>query len=154
MKACPGVKVLSSNQYGGATMETAYSTAENMLAPYKKADGSIDVQGIFSSNESTTFGMLRALQGNGWAGKVHFVGFDSSPKLIEGLEKGEIDGLILQNPFMMGYLGVKTVVASLNQQPVEKKVDTGETLVTRDNMNQPEIKELLSPDLKKWLDAE
>lgn len=148
---CPGIKVLSENQFGGATTESAFQASEGLLTRFKAPDGSLGIDGIFCSNESTTFGMLRALQDNGWAGKVRLVGFDSSQKLIEGLEKGEIDGLILQNPFQMGYLGVTTVVAHLKKQPYEKKVDTGETLVTRENMDRPEIRELLSPDLNKWL---
>ena len=82
---------------------------------------------------------------------MKLVGFDSSSKLIEAMAAGQLDGLILQNPFQMGYLGVKSIVAYLNKQPIEKRVDTGETLVTRENMNQPEIRELLAPDLKKWL---
>jgi ribose transport system substrate-binding protein len=147
----PGIKVVSSNQYGGATTESAYQASENMLATLKAADGSLKIQGIFCPNESTTFGMLRTLQDGQWAGKVKFVGFDSSAKLIEALQSGQINGLILQNPFQMGYLGVKTIVANLNGQPVEKKVDTGATLVTKENMDKPEIKELLAPNLDQWL---
>ena len=70
-------------------------------------------QGIFTPNESTTFGMLRALQNAGLAGKVRFVGFDSSDKLVQGLRDGQIDALVLQNPVHMGYLGVKTMVRHL-----------------------------------------
>ncbi len=151
VKACPGLEVVSDNQYAGVTTETAYQVSENLLARFKNPDGSLGIDGIFCPNESTTFGMLRALQDGGWAGKIKFVGFDSSSKLIEALAAGQLDGLILQNPFQMGYLGVKTIAAYLNKQPFEKQVDTGETLVTKENMNQPEIKELLSPDLKKWL---
>jgi len=155
IKACPGIQVVSDNQYAGVTTETAFQTSENLLARFKNPDGSLGIDGIFCPNESTTFGMLRALQEGGWAGsakgKIKFIGFDSSLKLIEALQAGQINGLILQNPFQMGYLGVKTIVAHLNHQPIEKRVDTGETLVTRENMDQPEIKELLSPDLKKWL---
>lgn len=152
MKKFPQLQVVSDNQYGGVTTETAFQASENLLARLTAPDGSLTIDGIFSSNESTTFGMLRALQDGGWAGQVKFVGFDSSAKLIEAMRTGQINGLILQNPFQMGYLGVKTVAAFLNHQPVEKRVDTGETLATPENMDQPEIKELLAPDLKKWLD--
>ncbi|MEO5367079.1 MAG: substrate-binding domain-containing protein [Magnetococcus sp. WYHC-3] len=146
----PGIQVVSANQYGGATKDSAYKVSENLLNPLKDK-GRLTVDGIFCPNESTTFGMLRALQNAGLAGKVFFVGFDSSEKLVEALKKGEINGLILQNPVKMGYLGVKTLVAHLRGEKVEKRVDTGVGLVTRENMEQPEIKELLSPDLNKWL---
>lgn len=146
-----GVRVASSNQYGGATTESAYRASENLLAPYKK-DGGLTVDGIFCPNESTTFGMLRALQDAGLAGKVAFVGFDSSELLVAGLEKGEIAALVLQDPFKMGYLGVKTMVEHLKGGKVPKRVDTGVYLVNRHNMKQPDTRELLAPDFKKWLE--
>lgn len=146
----PEIQVVSSNQFAGATTETAYRTSENVLAPFKTPDGRLAIDGIFCPNESSTFGMLRALQDASLAGKVRFMGFDSSPKLIEALEKGDLDGLILQNPFKMGYLGVKTMVDYLKNQSYENFIDTGVTLVTRENMNQSEIHELIMPDLSQW----
>lgn len=151
MAAAPGITVASASQYGGATTETAYKASENLLAPFRRAGGTLSVDGIFTPNESTTFGMLRALQDAGLAGSVAFMGFDSSPKLIEALERAELNGLVLQNPFRMGYLGVRTLADHLKGEPVGRKIDTGVTLVTRDIMNQPEIRELLSPDLTRWL---
>ncbi|MFN8220019.1 MAG: substrate-binding domain-containing protein [Fimbriimonadales bacterium] len=144
MKENPGITVVSDNQYAGATVETAQKASENLLAPLKGADGKLSIDGIYTPNESSTFGMLRTLQDNGWAGKVKFVGFDASAKLIEGLTKGEINGLIVQNPFNMGYLGVKTLVASLKKETVEKRIDTGATLVTKENMAQPDIEKLIT----------
>jgi ribose transport system substrate-binding protein len=149
--AAPGITVVSASQYGGATTETAYQASENLLAPFRGAGGKLSVDGIFTPNESTTFGMLRALQDAGLAGSVVFLGFDSSAKLIEALDKGELKGLVLQNPFRMGYLGVRTLADHLKGGKVEQKIDTGVTLATRENMNQPEIRELLSPDLSHWL---
>ena len=107
MKA-KGIEVVSSNQYGGATTETAYKASENLLAPHKTAEG-IGIDGIFACNESTTFGMLRALQDAKLAGKVKFIGFDSSEKLVDALGKKELNALVLQDPMNMGYLGVKTI---------------------------------------------
>ncbi|MEJ5296978.1 MAG: substrate-binding domain-containing protein [Armatimonadota bacterium] len=146
----PGIRVVSANQYGGATTESAYRASENLLAPLKKG-GKLDIDGIFCPNESTTFGMLRALQDSKLAGTVRFIGFDSSEKLVQALSAGEIDALVLQDPFKMGYLGVKTLVDHLNGKEVPRRVDTGVTLVTRQNMQQPEIQQLLKPDLDQWL---
>ncbi|BCW97905.1 MAG: hypothetical protein KatS3mg024_0732 [Armatimonadota bacterium] len=146
----PGIQVVSANQYGGATTESAYRASENLLAPLKKG-GKLVIDGIFCPNESTTFGMLRALQDSKLAGTVRFVGFDSSEKLVQALSSGEIDALVLQDPFKMGYLGVKTLVDHLNGKEVPRRVDTGVTLVTRQNMQQPEIQQLLKPDLDQWL---
>jgi ribose transport system substrate-binding protein len=151
MKETPGIEVVSSNQYGGATTESAYKASENMLGRFKGADGTVALDGIFACNESTAFGMLRALQDGGYAGKIKFVGFDSSAKLIEALKSGEMNATIVQNPFKMGYLGVKTIVASLNGETVDKRIDTGAYLVTKENMDQPEIAEILNPPLDKYL---
>lgn len=150
MAKAPGLKVLSSNQYGGATTESAQKASENLLAPYTKG-GKLGVDGIFCPNESTTFGMLRALQDARFAGKVKFIGFDSSQKLVDALKAGELHALVLQDPMNMGYLGVKTMVAALKGETVEKRLSTGETLVTAKNMNEPKIQALLMPDFKQWL---
>lgn len=141
----PGIQVLSADQYAGPTTESAAKASENLLSRFKKPDGSLDLDGIYCPNESSTFGMLRVLQDNGWAGKVHFVGFDSSAKLLEGLQKGQIDGLVVQNPRKMGYLGVKTIEAALTKKPYDKQIDTGATLVTKDNMTTPDIAKLIAP---------
>jgi ribose transport system substrate-binding protein len=151
MKAGPGLQVVSSNQYGGADVESAYKKSEALLGGYKQPDGTLGVDGIFCPNESTSFAMLRVLQDNGWAGHVRFVGFDSSDNLAKGLRDGQVDALILQDPVRMGYLGVKTMVAHLHGQPVDRRIDTGVHVITRDNMAEPELKELLQPDLSKWL---
>jgi ribose transport system substrate-binding protein len=149
MKANPAIEVVSANQYGGADVEGAYKKAESLLSTYKKPDGSLGIDGIFTPNESVSFAMLRVLQDNGWAGKVKFVGFDASPNLVKGLRDGDIDGLVVQDPVHMGYMAVKTMVSHLKGQPVEKWIDTGVHVATKDNMNTPEIKALLEPDLKK-----
>ncbi|HRF59940.1 MAG TPA: substrate-binding domain-containing protein [Fimbriimonadaceae bacterium] len=145
IKKHPEIEVVSANQYAGATTESAQKAAENLLAPLKKDDGSLGVDGIFTPNESSTFGMLRVLQDSQWAGKVKFVGFDASQKLVDGLKAGELQGLILQNPEKMGYLGVKTMVEHLKGTKVEKRIDTGAVLVTQENMEQPDVAKLLAP---------
>jgi len=139
-KEFPGLNFLVKDQYAGATTETAFQLSENLLSRFPK------VQGIFTPNESSTFGMLRALQEYGLAGKVPFVGFDSSPKLIQGLRDGHINGLIHQNPVKMGYLGVTLMVKHLRGETIPKIVDTGVYLVTRENMDEPEIHALIAPD--------
>lgn len=147
----PDIEVVSSNQYGGATTESAYAASENLLAPFRRSDGGLSIDGIFCPNESTAFAMLRALQDSGLAGKVKYVGFDSSERLVQGLANGEIQGLVLQDPINMGYLGVKTLMAHLRGESVEKLIDTGSQVATPENMNAPRIKNLLEPDFKKWL---
>lgn len=141
----PGIRIVSSNQYGGANAEEAFKKAESLLGTFP------DLDGIFCPNESTTFGMLRALQTTGQAGKTKFVGFDSSEKLIDALAKGELHGLVVQDPLNMGYTGVKTLVAYLRGEPVPTQIDTGSAVATPENRNEPRMRELLSPPLEKYL---
>jgi ribose transport system substrate-binding protein len=142
----PGITIVSSDQYAGPTRETAKRASENLLNRFGG-----NLQGVFTSNESATIGMLLALQDIGKAGKIHHVGFDSSQILIDAMRAHQLDGIAVQNPMRMGYLGVKTMVAYLRQKPVEKKIDTGVTLVTPENLDQPAMKDILSPPIAKYL---
>ena len=141
----PDITLVDPKRYAGPTRATAQEASENLLT----ADS--NVQGIFCPNESSTFGMLLALRSRGLTGKIHFVGFDASPGLVEALAKGELDGLVVQNPMKMGYTGVKTAVDHLQGQSVPLVQDTGVVLVTKETMEQPQYKELLSPDLSTYL---
>jgi ribose transport system substrate-binding protein len=149
MKAHPEVNVVSSNQYGGATTESAFATSESLLAAQKASAGGVG--GVFAPNESTTFGMLLALRKANLAGKIHLVGFDASDKLSQALGTGDIDALVVQDPFRIGELSVKTMAELLHGDPVQKRIDTGATLVNKANLNDPAVQTLLHPDLKKWL---
>jgi ribose transport system substrate-binding protein len=143
------ITVVSDNQYGGATTESAFFASENLLAALKAAEGGVD--GIFCPNESTTFGMLLALQKAGLTGKIKLVGFDASEKLVKGVADGVIDALVVQSPFSMGELAVHAIVDQLRNKPPEKRIDTGVRVVTKADLGDPAVKELLYPDLKKWL---
>jgi ribose transport system substrate-binding protein len=149
MKANPNVQVVSSNQYVGTDVEDAYKRTESILSSYKKPDGSLSIDGIFCANESSCFAAMRVLKDNGWSGKLHFVGFDVSDNLMKGLEDGTIDGLVLQDPVKMGYLAIKTLVAHITGEKVERRIDTGVQVATPQNMKQPEIDALLHPELAK-----
>jgi ribose transport system substrate-binding protein len=151
LKGQPGIEIVSSNQYGGADVEGAYKKGESLLSTLKTPDGRLSIDGIFCPNESVSFAMMRVLQDNGWAGKVRFIGFDASDNLVKGLRDGHLDGIVLQDPVRMGYLGVKTLVDHIKGVKVERRIDTGVRIVTRDTMDTPEMKELMQPDLKKWL---
>jgi ribose transport system substrate-binding protein len=137
IKKSPGIQVILQNRYGGATADEAKTAALNNLDFLKQADG------IYCPNESTTFGMLLALRQNNLAGKKKFVGFDTSPQLIEGLNKGEINGLIAQNPRKMGHDAVVACVKAIKGEKVEPRIDTGATLVTKENLNTPDVQKTL-----------
>lgn len=144
-KEFPGIQVVSDNQHAGPTTESGMQAAQRLLSQFP------NIQGFYCPNESSTFGTLRALEEDGRAGKIIFVGFDSSEKLVQGMREGKIHGLALQNPLKMSYLGVKTMVSHLRGEKVEQKIDTGVVMVTPENMDQPDIKEVLLPDLSQYL---
>ncbi len=142
----PGIELVSIDQYAGATRDTAKRASENLLNRFGD-----EVQGIFTPNESATAGMLLALQDIGKAGKVTFVGFDSSQVFIDAMRANQLHGIVVQNPFNMGYLGVRSIIDHLQGKPVEKRIDTGVTMVTRDNLDSAEIQTLIHPPLDQYL---
>ncbi len=137
-----GLEVVSDEQHGGATRESAQTASENLLTRFKAGDG-LSIQGIFCPNESTAFGMMKALQNGKLTSKVKFVGFDSSKELLEAVTAGEIEGLVLQNPTNMGKLAVENMVKVLKGGTIEKRIDTGAILVDKANMESEEVKALL-----------
>jgi ribose transport system substrate-binding protein len=146
-KKSAGLKLISSDQYAGATRETAYQASQNLLNRHGK-----EVDGIFCPNETATIAMTKALRDIGRAGgKVQMVGFDSGSQSVLDLKNGDVQGLIVQDPLKMGYLGVMTLVQHLQGKPVEKRIDTGVFLITKDNMSQPDVAALLAPPIAKYL---
>lgn len=147
LKKFSGIKVISSDQHAGATRELAYQTAQNLLNRYGR-----EVNGIFCPSEPTTIAMTKALRDLGLAGgKVKMIGFDAGSQSVLDLEHGDVQALVVQNPMKMGYLAVTTAVKSLKGEKVERRIDTGVWVVTKENMEQPEIKELLHPPLDEYL---
>jgi ribose transport system substrate-binding protein len=144
-KNYPGITVISSDQHAGPTRDTAKRVAENLLNRHA------DLQGIFCVNESSAAGMLLALQDLGRAGKVTFMGFDAHPVFVEAMGKGQMAGFVLQNPFDMGYLAVKTAVQHLQGQKVPAVLDTGVSVVTPENVNTPEMRARLEPPVDEYL---
>lgn len=146
-KEFPDIKLISSDQYAGPTRETGYQAAQNLLNRFGR-----DVNGVFAPCEPPTIAMAKALRDIGKAdGKVKMIGFDAGSQSVADLKSGDVQGLIVQNPVLMGYKGVMTMVEHLQGKKVEKRIDTGVVLVTPENAEQPEIKELLYPPLEKYL---
>jgi ribose transport system substrate-binding protein len=143
----PNIELISTNQYSGATRDSAYQAAQNLLNRFGR-----EVNGIFAPCEPVTIGLMLALKDYGKAGgAVKLVGFDSGARSVEGLKNGDVQGLVVQNPVRMGYLGVTTMVDHLEGKKVNKVIDTGVRLATPENMNDAEINELLYPPIDKYL---
>ena len=144
VKKHSGIEVLSSEQYGGATVGESLNASKNLLLRFS---GDKQPDGIYCPNQSTTYGMLQALEQNGLAGKIKFVGFDPSLALVEALKKGSLVGIVAQDPYRMGKLSVETAVKAVKGEPVEKITDTGSAWVTAANLDTPEIQAVVKPQL-------
>jgi ribose transport system substrate-binding protein len=146
-KKFPKIQILSSDQHTGATRENTYQAAQNLLSRYGK-----EVDGMFAPCEPVTIGVTMALRNIGRAnGQVKLVGFDAGTQSVEALKRGDVQGLVLQNPVKMGYLSVMTLVESLRGKKPLKRIDTGVVVATAENMDTPEMKELLYPPLDQYL---
>ncbi len=138
------IQIVTKKRNSKTTVDDAQAAGESMIEELKTAAG------IFCPNEMTTEGMLRALRGAGLTTKIKFVGFDTSELLLEGLKKGEIDALMAQDPTRMGYFAVKSIVDHIRGASVPPVTDTGVRVVTKENINDPEIQKLIAlPTLVK-----
>jgi ribose transport system substrate-binding protein len=106
------------------------------------------LRGIFASNLIMAQGAGQAVAENKVADTLKLVGFDSDDKLIKLLKDGTITALVVQDPFRMGYDGVKTALAASKGESVPATVDTGANLITKENMDSPRSQELLNPKIK------
>jgi ribose transport system substrate-binding protein len=139
-------RLVSDNVYALATVETATAAARPLLS---RLDGQID--GIFAPNESSAVGMLSSLRSLSLNKKIHLFGFDSSEQLLQAVREGDVDGLIVQDPYRMGYLGVWTVVQYLEGVDVRgdgKPLSTGENVVTRENLDDDKTLQLFDPAMQ------
>ena len=147
LKKFPDIQLISSDQHAGATRELAYQASQNLLNRFGR-----EVNGIFCPNETATIAMTKALRDIGRAGgQVKLVGFDSGTQSVLDLKNGDVQALVVQDPLKMGYLGVMTLMQHLEGKPVEKRIDTGVSLVTKANMSEPEMAALLAPPIAKYL---
>jgi ribose transport system substrate-binding protein len=147
MAKFPGIKMISDDQYAGVTVETAYQNSQNLLNRFGN-----EVNGVFCVTEPTTIAMTKALRDIGKAGgKVKMLGFDSGSQSVLDMKNGDVQALVVQNPLYMGYLSVTTMVKHLQGEKVESRIDTGVVLATPENMEKPEVKDLLNPPFDKYL---
>ena len=130
---------LAAVQYSQSDVATAMAVTENILTAQP------GLKGIFAANEAGAIGAAQAVAARNLQGKVKLVAFDASPNEIMALKAGVIQALIVQNPFGMGYQGVRSAVMAIRSEPVEKRIDTGVTVITMENYQQPEIQKLLYP---------
>lgn len=134
----PNIKLVST-LYSQSDAAISMNVTQDMMT------SNPELKGIFVASEPGAIGSAQAVKAAGKAGKVKLVAFDASDQEIAHLQDGTIQALVVQNPFQMGYKGVKAAIDHIEGRPVEKRIDTGVTVVTMENFNQPEIQKLLYP---------
>src|SRR5712692_7138386 len=143
-KEFPAIRIVA-RQFGMSDRAKSLAVAEDILTAQTA------LHGIFASNEPGSVGAAQALKSRQLAGKIKLVAFDSSPTLVDDLKGGVIDSLIVQDPFTIGYTAVKAVVAKLRGETPQRRIDLQARLLTGADLDKPEVKQLLNPDLDKYL---
>jgi ribose transport system substrate-binding protein len=141
-KESPDIQIVDAKYPNPPTMDKARDVTQDMLTRNP------DIDALFACNATTAGGALTALQEfQQGPKKIKMVGFDAWPMVVDGLAKGDLDSLIIQNPYKMGYEGVKAIIRHAKGESVPKEVDTGVELVTRERLSDPKIKELLDSQI-------
>jgi ribose transport system substrate-binding protein len=136
----PNIELIVPEDEAGATVDSAQKASERVLSNQP------DLDGIFTVNESSTTGMLQALRNLGRVRQVKLVGFDGSALLVDALRSGELEGLVLQDPFDMGYRSVLRAIDALQgRRPQEPVLHTNLQLATRANVDTPTIRAMYQP---------
>lgn len=141
-KEFPGIQIVQK-LYGMADRAKSMAAAENILTAHA------DLNGIFCSTEPSASGAILALKGRGRNGKVKLVGFDVNDAMIEEMRAGTLDATVLQDPFKMGFEAVRTVVDKINGKTPDKRIDLPAVVVTKANLDSPEMQRLVKPELKQ-----
>jgi ribose transport system substrate-binding protein len=136
IKNTPGLKYLGV-EYSNDKPEVAAAKTTALLAAHP------DLVGIFGTNLFSAEGAATGLRSAGASKKVKIVGFDAGPKQVEDLEQGIVQALIAQKPADIGKAGVEQAIAALKGEPVQKTIGTGFVVVTKDNMNDPDVQPFL-----------
>jgi len=139
-KEFPGIQI-AARQYGMSDRSKARTAAENILT------AQADIAGIFGSSEPSSVGVALALKARGLSGKVKLVAFDSSEGMVEDLQGGTIQAMVVQDPFKMGFEAVRTVVDKLAGKSVAKRIDLSAQVIRPEDLVKPEVQRLLKPEV-------
>ncbi|OPC78969.1 sugar ABC transporter substrate-binding protein [Embleya scabrispora] len=132
----PGITYLGV-QYNDDDPAKAASIVTSTIASHR------DLVGVFAANVFSGEGAATGIEQAGRAGQVKLIAFDATPKQVEALRKGSIQGLIAQKPFDIGAQGVEQAVAALDKKPVPKAISTDLIAVTKENVDQPDVSKYL-----------
>ena len=146
-KEFPDIEFLGT-RFNMADRAKALEEAENLLTAHP------DLAGFFADNESSLDGTVQAVKQRGLGGKVKIVGFDASETLVADMRAGVIDSIVVQDPFKMGYESTRQMALHLGGGETVRHIDSGAYLLLPDNVDTPEMRAVVFPDLEYWLGRE
>ena len=129
--------------------QSSQISSQTGLIGYLRADMDTDGNGfsvLYATNTNTTLGVCEAVEELGLGGKIVIVGFNSDEEELGYIRRGILDGVIIQNPYVMGYCGVRYAKQAITGASIGKQLDTGVTFVNANNMNDDYIMLMLYPD--------
>jgi ribose transport system substrate-binding protein len=130
---------LVAEQSSQSNYNTALQVTEDILTAHP------DLDAIFAANEPGVLGAAEAVRQDGKAGEIVIIGWDASPDEIQGVDDGVISALVVQNPFRMGYDGTNAAIEIIREGAKVQSEDTGSTIVTKDNLEDPKVQSVLNP---------
>ena len=125
--------------YCNADTDTAYQKTMEALEKYP------DLKLVYATNENTSVGACKAVKEKGMEDQVSVIGFDSSSVQVEYLMDNVLDGMIVQNPYNMGYLGVRYAHQVINGNEIPDSIDTGVTFVNSSNYSDEGVQLVIDP---------
>lgn len=143
----PDIRIVGT-RYNMADRAKALAEAENLLTAHP------DLAGFFADNEGSVDGTVQAVKQRGLGGKVKIVGFDASETLVADMRAGVIDSIVVQDPFKMGYESTRQMALHLGGGETVRHIDSGVYMLLPENVDTPEMKAVVFPDLEYWLGRE
>jgi ribose transport system substrate-binding protein len=134
----PGIQLVEV-QSSNSDATQALSVTDNILTAHP------DLNGIFAANEPSVIGASQAVSRRGLSGKIQIIGWDAAPDEVKAVQSGEISALVVQNPFRMGYDSLNAMVKLIRDKQQPHSEDTGVTLLTKANMNDPKVRAVVTP---------
>lgn len=138
LRANPGLRLVAQ-QSSDSDYNQALQVTQDILTAHP------GLKGIYAANEPSVLGAAEAVRQAGRAGQVTIVGWDTAAEEIKGVRDGVISAVVAQNPFRMGYDGVNAAVDKIRHGRPTPGADTGALLITRDNVEAPDVRALLKP---------
>jgi len=125
----PGIHVVTV-QPANSERALAMTVMENILTSHP------DLRAVFATNDQMALGAMEAIAARNLTGKIILVGFDATQEAVRAVKAGQMHAVIAQHPFEMGRRAVEAALKVLRGEPIEKRIDTGTTLVTRENADE------------------